>query len=56
VFAVNVLLCVRQLNVHVGVDADETTFVLCLTPLQPNDDLVVDPVKSVRVSMRSPFF
>lgn len=32
-------LRVAQLNVHVAVGADEISVVLCLAPLQPDDDL-----------------
>jgi hypothetical protein len=33
VFPINILLCVRKLDVHVGVDTDQSSFVFCLSPL-----------------------
>lgn len=41
---INPLLCARQLNVHVAIDAHETTLVLCLTPFETDNDLLVDSV------------
>jgi hypothetical protein len=41
---VNPLLCARQLNVHVAVDAHKTTLVLCLAPFETDNDLFVDPI------------
>jgi hypothetical protein len=41
--AVNVLLSAVQLHVHVGVDADEAAVVLGCAPLEPDDDVLVDP-------------
>ncbi len=39
---INPFLCARQLNVHVAIDAHETTLILCLTPFETDDDLLVD--------------
>ena len=33
-----------KLDIHITVDADQAAFVLCLTPLQADDDFFVDPV------------
>jgi hypothetical protein len=41
---INPLLCTRQLNVHVAVDAYETTLVLCLAPFETDNDFLVDPM------------
>lgn len=38
---INPFLCARQLNVHVAIDAHETTLVLCLTPFETDNDLLV---------------
>lgn len=35
-------LSIRELNVHVRIDADETALVLGLTPFQANDDILID--------------
>lgn len=42
VLPVNILFCVRELDIHVRVDADKSTFVFCLSPLQADYDLLVD--------------
>lgn len=42
--AVNVLLGVGELQVHVAVGADETTGVLCVPPLQLDADLLADTI------------
>jgi hypothetical protein len=39
---INPLLCARQLNVHVAIDAHETTLVLCLTPFETDYNLLID--------------
>lgn len=38
-FAVNVLLCVIELNVHVRIDTDQGAFVFRLAPLETNNDV-----------------
>ena len=43
--ALNELLCVAQLNVHVRVDTDEATFVLGLAPFESDDHVVVNPTR-----------
>lgn len=45
--AINKLLGIVQLDVHVGIDTDECAFVFRLTPLQSYDDFVIDPGHSV---------
>jgi hypothetical protein len=41
---INPLLCAGQLNVHVAVDAHETTLVLGLAPFETDNNFLVDPV------------
>lgn len=38
------LLGIGELDVHIRVDADETTLVLGLTPFQTDEDVLVDAV------------
>ncbi len=45
---INPLLRARQLNVHVAIDAHETALVLCLTPFETNNDLLVDSMIVLR--------
>jgi len=42
VFPVDVFLCVGELNIHVRVDANKSTFVFCLSPFQADDNFFVD--------------
>lgn len=41
---INPLFCARQLDVHVTVYADQAAFVFCLSPLQTDDNFLVDQV------------
>ncbi len=46
-FPVNVLVRVGELDVHVGINTDESAFVLGLSPFQADNNLFVDPAKSL---------
>lgn len=41
-FAIYKFLCIRQLNIHVGVDAYELAMVFSLAPLEAYNDRLVD--------------
>ena len=43
------LLRIGELDVHVGVDADEATFVLCLAPFQPDKNILVNAIRRVSI-------
>ena len=42
---INPLLCARQLDVHVTIDAHETAFVFGLAPFETDNDLFVDSIQ-----------
>jgi hypothetical protein len=46
-FPIDVLVRVGKLNIHVGIDTDESAFVLGLSPFQTDYNLIIDPVRSL---------
>lgn len=47
--SIDVLFRAVELNIHVGIHGDQSSFVFGLTPLEPYNHLIVDPAEGILV-------